>query len=275
VSAALAVGSVTAANAATPADGTVSKSNPKLAWTGQLAESAIAYNAFLVGAPTPCSAPTCDTFTLTVAEEGVDLVLNIKPAADTETGFRITKPDGSVDFNAAGSTAAKGHTITIEKASKGQYTLDAVNTFVGIPNDYKATAELRFGGAALPPTAEPTVAPAPGEPNGSGNSSSGAPPAQTARLTIKAGKQSAKKLKKAKYFTVAVTSNEPVAKVKVVLARGTTQVGGGTLAQLNGHGKVNVRIKSKLKPGKYSMSVGAYDAKGRTVAASTSVTVRR
>jgi hypothetical protein len=126
IAAAAAAGTVAVADAATPADGTVSKASPTVAWTGTLAESAIAYNAFNQGAPIPCAPPTCDTFTLTVADEGGDLVLNIKPSGDVATGFRITTPDGEQEFNGGDATAAKGHTVTIKNAPKGEYTLDAV-----------------------------------------------------------------------------------------------------------------------------------------------------
>jgi hypothetical protein len=281
IAAAVAAGSVAVANAATPANGTVSKAAPKTAWTGTLAESAIAYNAFNQGQPVPCETPTCDSFALTVADAGADLVLNIKPPGDVATGFRITYPDGKQEFDGADATEAKGHTITIKNAAKGEYILDAVNAFFGSPGDYSATAELRFGGAAPAPAAEPTATPGSG---GSGSGASGAPGtpgapaqpgAQTAKLTIKAGKQSAKKLKKKKSFVATVTSNEAVTKVNVVLAKGAKQVGAGTLAQLNGSGKVKIKLKGKPKPGKYSMSVGAYDAQGRSVVATTKVTIKK
>src|SRR5436190_2219995 len=57
--------------AATPDKGTISSSSPKVTWGGSITNSGVFYNAWAQDPSTDCSAPACDTFTLTAAVAGI------------------------------------------------------------------------------------------------------------------------------------------------------------------------------------------------------------
>ena len=86
-----------AADAATPDKGSVSKSTPKVDWGGELTSSGIFYNAWAQDPSTDCSAPACDTFTLTVPAD--------------EAGHNVTLTENNDSTNTAGGDPGCGMNI--------------------------------------------------------------------------------------------------------------------------------------------------------------------
>lgn len=248
--------------AAEPSSGEVSPGSPKVEWTGSTTNSYpnyVAMNQDPEG--TPCQTPTCDTFTLKVAGGGVDLVIRAHMEEDgstgpANTGLRITKPDGSKQWQTGPSGETAELKVTIKKAPAGEYEIDLLNNFVGPAENYLASAEL-----AVPPAAAPAPAPDPAP--------APAPPAET-KLTVKPAKaRAAKKLK------VSVSTTAPLKGVTATLARGGKRFATGRLATLNGSGKVTLKARKALKPGKYLVTVAGTDGQGRKVSGQAAVTIRR
>ena len=250
--------------ASEPSSGEVSMGMPKIEWTGSTTNSYpnyVAMNSDPEG--TPCIAPACDTFALKVTGGGVDLLIKAHMEADgstgpANTGLRITKPDGSVQWQTGPSGETSELKVTLKKAPAGDYTIDLLNNFVGSPQNYLASAEL------LVPVAEPTPPPSPAP---AGPAPAAAP---DTKLTVKPVK--AKPVRK---FKATVSTSAPVTALTASLARGGKRVAAGKLASLKGTGKVTLKAKKALKPGKYLLTVSAKDAHGRSVTGQAAVTVRR
>ncbi len=89
-------------------------------------------------------------------------------------------------------------------------------------------------------------------------------PSSAGTITFK-GSVSAKKAKKAKGFSLTLSSTTPVTGVKVSLANAKKKVvASGTLAKLKGTATVKVKLKGKLTPGSYTLSITAKGAKKAT-----------
>lgn len=248
--------------AAEPSSGEVSPAAPKVEWTGSTTNSYpnyVAMNQDPEG--TPCQSPTCDTFTLTVAGGGVDLVIRANMEEDgasgpANTGLRITKPDGSRQWQTGPSGETAELKVTIKKAPAGEYVIDLLNNFVGPAEGYMASAEL-----AVPPAAAPAPAPAP----------EAAPaPAPETKLTVKPAKvRATKKLK------VGVSTTAPLRGVTATLTRGGKRFATGRLSKLSGSRKVTLKARKALKPGRYLVTVAGVDEQGRKVRGQAAVTIRR
>jgi methionine-rich copper-binding protein CopC len=256
----------TVALASEPSSGEVSPAAPKFAWTGSTTNSYpnfVAMNTQPDDAP--CQTPTCDTFALKVTGGGVDLriVANMDEdgsSGPANTGVRITKPDGTKVWTVGPSGATAQLKVTVKKAPAGDYVIDLVNNFVGTPQTFTASAELLVPApAAAPAPAAPTTsAPAPA-------------PAPQATLTVKPVKLKAK----AKKLTASVSASAPLTGVTATLAKGGKKLATGKAARVEGSAKIAIKLKKKLKPGKYLLTVSGTDAQGRATTGQAAVTVRK
>ena len=256
--------------AAEPTEGEVSSSKPKFEWTGSTTSSYpnyVAMNQDPEG--TPCQTPTCDAFKLKVTGGGVDLTIRAHMEKDgstgpANTGLRITKPDGTKQWQTGPSGATQELKVVLKKAPAGDYLVELTNNFVGSAQNYLASAELAVPAAAPP-------APAPASPTTTEPSSP--PPAQSApetKLTVKPVKaRAAKKLK------ASLSTSAPLSNLTATLARGGKAQATGKLARLAGSGKIALKAKKRLKPGRYVLTVTGTDEQGRTVTGQAPVTIRR
>lgn len=250
--AALAVAIPAAAIAATPERGEVSSAKPKVKWAGEVTNSY--FSRILVvqsdDDSVPCDGSACDEFTLGVKNQA-DLQISADTPGGTGTGtdqvtLRIYKPDGSYTIFTGDSSSEQPFKVKITNAATGDYRIQYWNNYVGT-SGYNGAAEL-----LVPPveTPGPGTTPPPGQPT------------PTAfNVSVKTGKASAKKLNRSKKLVATVTTSRE-ASIVATLKAGKKAVGKGTLAKLNGTGKVTLKLSKKLKKGTYSLAVQATDANG-------------
>jgi hypothetical protein len=260
---------VTVANAADPGSGKVSAASPTVAWKGQVVNSGITNNAWAQDPTFDCNAPACDRFTLEVADSA-NLILRLKgfkentAGGDPGCGIRYISPDGESHYSSGTCGPATEMRVTVKNAPKGTYQVDVADSHVvGEPENYEASATLVVPAATAP---APAPAATPAAPVVS--------PAPATSLSVKAAAQSAKKLKKARRFTISLSSSAPLTGVNAILLNKRKQVGAGKLARLEGSGKLVVKLKSALKKGTYDLSVGGRDAQGRNVIATVKLKVK-
>jgi hypothetical protein len=126
--------------------------------------------------------------------------------------------------------------------------------------------------------------PAPGAPGGppapAPSTTTTAPPtAQPAAFDVKVTvpKLSAKKLAKAKKFTIKLKGNATglTAVVRKGADRAGKALGSGKLATLKGSGKLTLKLKGKLKKGSYVLSVTGKNAQGQTAEGAVKITVKK
>jgi hypothetical protein len=241
-----------AAYAADPATGTVSKSATTVKWTGQSDFGAThtfpwIFTNVVGDSPSPCQAPSCDTFTLTVAESG-DLTIDVTSDTSTITCVEIVKPDGSWVYNSGNDDDSNTTTTTIKRAKPGEYSVHVAINAVDFA-DYSGTATLNFPPPPKPVVPDTPAAAAPTTP------ATAQPPAAPAApsVSVAATKVSARKAKRR--LSVALSSTGPVANVRVVLRKGSKVVATGTLLELDGKGKLTLKLKKALKAGSYSIAV--------------------
>ena len=131
-----------------------------------------------------------------------------------------------------------------------------------------------------PCTAGTPLAPgAPGGPAAPAPAPAGPPtPSGPATFDIKAKfpKLSAKKLAKSRTFTVALTGNASSLKAAVRAGTGPNAkvLGGGRLATLKGKGKLKIKLKGKIKKGKYVLALSGKNANGAAAEGAVSFRVR-
>jgi hypothetical protein len=267
------------AQAADPGEGKVSAASPTVAWKGQVINSGVTQTAWQSDPAAACEAPSCDTFTLEVADSG-NLLLKLKGFAENRAGgdptcsFRVIGPDGKPAYHEGPCGPKTELKYTIKNAAKGKYTIDVADSHVvSAPENYEASATLTgaappAGGPAPTPVATPAPTAAPPAPPAS-------EPAPAGKLSAKVSKLSAKKLKKAKKFTVTLTSSTPLTAVNGILVNKKKQVGAGRVASLGSGGKLVVKLKKALKKGTYSLAVGGRDAQGRNVNTVVKVKIAR
>ena len=242
--------------AATPENGTVSESAPKVEWTGETTGGYASRMPTAVSGSTetPCEAPSCDTFTLKV-EKSANLTVAEALDSESETAaftMRITKPDGEViqtDSDPGAASGGKYAKVVIKNAPTGEYVINHYDNSTAM--SFKAYAELAVAGA-----------PAPAPQPGGGPAPATQPSTQTVQaidLQVKAGKASAKKLAKTKKLPITVTVSREVKSITAALKKGSKVVGKGSLGTTSGTKKMNVKLSKKLKKGTYTLSVVATD----------------
>ena len=257
------------ATAASPESGSVSKATPEAKWTGEAAGYGISVvNNFQNTAEQVCEAPFCDVYTLQVVDQGD---LNVTAFDTDKLGFvqvDVVKPDGTYEYN--GGEADKASTIIIRNAPAGTYTVRVLtNSPVGFDASYAATAKLQL---PQPDVAveEPVVPAAPAQPQAQAPAQPAAAPAPT--VTIKTRKASARKSRKG--LAIALACSGELRNVTVVLKKGAKTAGTAKLATLGSAGTARVKARG-LKRGAYTVAVTGTDAAGRTVTASSRLTVTK
>jgi hypothetical protein len=262
--------------AAEPESGAVSTASPSVQWTGVSSGGFVTtFSQIFIntaGQKTPCQAPSCDTFTLDV-KDSADLNVEVTSEA-TITYLQIEKPDGEIVYNNGiepeGTEPDYTTKIRIKKAPAGTYKVQsAVNSTA--EEAYSGKAALAVAAPAAPPAQPGSPPPATAPPSSPSPSSAPAP----ATVSVKAGKLSARKLAKRRRLPLTLSASGPVTGVKIVLAAKGKAVAVGKLAELEGTKKFQLKLKKKLKPGRYDLAVEGKDANGNTVGVKTTVKIRR
>lgn len=243
---------VVPATAATPSSGKVSKASPKVTWNGSVTGFA-SWQAYNQGQGT-CNNPSCDTFTLEVADGPAPLTLHVK-SGDSTIYLEVVKPDGSKELFGGTSMDVKA---TIKNAPNGTYTLNIAQN-EQTQGAHEGTAELVFPSAAPGPSATAAPVPTVAQP---------APPT----VTLKVGKISARKARK---VLAKVTTSAPITAVKGVLMRGKKVVATGSLSKVDASASLSLKVKGKLKAGTHFLKLTATDTAGRPVSSSAKVRVAR
>jgi hypothetical protein len=142
--AALALAAPASTLAATPESGAVSPEKPTFAWTGTVTEPTDLYDlvGFFNGGTAvrgvgTCMAPYCDTFTLTVAEGGDLLTLDLKAPDADNLAVEIVDPDGNAE-NYNDVDPANERTIDLDP-TPGEWQ---VRMYGGGDYEYSAKATL-------------------------------------------------------------------------------------------------------------------------------------
>lgn len=254
-----------AAPAAEPSGGAVSFASPSVTWTGESSYgflttfSQIVIN--LTGEKQPCQAPSCDTFLLEVKDVGD---LQVEVTADSSiTYLQIEKPDGSVVYNEGveieGEEPDPVTRLRIKRAPTGTYKVEAA-----VNDVYPAAIEGRA--TLIAPPAPVVAPPAP----------AAAPePAPAASVFTRVGRLSARRLARTRRLPLTLHATAPLTSVRLALTARRRTVATGRLARLEGTRKHALRLKRKLKPGRYRLTVSGRDGTGRTVRASDPIAIRR
>ena len=262
------------ASAAEPATGTVSKSSRVAKWSGQSTVGAtttftqIFTNNFGLPTGTICQAPSCDTYTLTVADAGEDLTVVTNTAIATITYVEVVKPDGGivyVDGIDEEGKEDKKTTVKIKNAPAGDYTVKvAVNALTD--ESYTGTASL-VAPPAPAPDAEVPAAPAPAQP------APAEPAKPAASISISTSKASLRKLKGR--LPVSLSSTAPLTAVTVALRQGTKTIAVAKLAKVDGAARATLRPKRMPKPGRFTIVVTGRSADGTAVGAKAPLKLSR
>jgi methionine-rich copper-binding protein CopC len=256
--------------AADPSSGTVSAATPTASWSGDVIGPVWTFASIVQPDDTFCAPPSCDTYTLTVADGPADLTVAATSEDSSITTLYVKKPDGSGVFADGIDPEASPNpttTVKVKKAVNGTYTVN-VGVDTATTGSYGGLASLAVPGAA-PAPANPVTPPSVTPP-----ASSPAPAPASASLTTKAPKLSARKLKKGKKVAFTVSTTKPVTDLVAQLRKGSTVVGTGKLASLGGSGKVSVKLAKKLKKGTYTLALTAKDG-ASTVGATVPVKVTK
>jgi hypothetical protein len=286
--------------AATPEKGDISPSKPKANWSGQVGGSPLTS-----GPVTPCSAPTCDAFILTlkdlppegVAGSSLEITMSITGAGEIDM-YVVGEGGQSAASNKTNPPSDYEEKVIIADPVPGKYEVQAQGD-----GQYTTVAELKMPAGWTPgstgggstgggstgggstgggdtggqqggqPSTQPT--PPSGQPSGGGTQqASGATFPYSVRFGRVAG--TAKKVSKAKKITVPirVTGGGPLTNVRVELHKGSAKgklVGLGTAKRLNGNGKVVVKLKGKITKGAYQIVLKAKGKDGRSGTLNTRV----
>ena len=274
----LAAGLAGSAVASEPESGTVSSANPRVEW------SMTTTGSYFVRIPVavsehedaPCEAPTCETFALKLAEKAnLTIGTGFEDGAGNFT-VRITQGD-SVTY--ASSTTndhnrAKPFKVSIKNAAAGDYTIDVWNNadteaktfgFAEIPTTTTTGGGTTGGGTPGGQTGDPQQSGPGTSPVPSGGGSGGV---QAINLRVTVGKQSARKLKKARKLKAKVTVSREVTSITAALKKGSKTIGKGKLGRTSGTKSITLKIAKKLarklKKGSYTLNVLATDGKTST-----------
>ena len=251
--------------AADPEKGEVSKTAPKVTWTGQSVNGgATTIPAVANGGAPVCQAPSCDTFELSVKDSADLTVIADAPGTGGFTMLQIVKPDGEKVYNSGAEDETSTKT-RIKKAPAGEYKVEIAANAIN-PQDYTASAELAVpappppppaGGPAPTPTATPAPAPA---------------PQAGATLSLRTRTISAKR-SRTRPKLVASASRE-VTNVRAKLKKGKKTLGRAKLARLAGRATLKFKLRKPLRRGRYAVTVVAKDGT-RTVGLQARIRVKR
>lgn len=102
----------------------------------------------------------------------------------------------------------------------------------------------------------------------------GLPAATPLQLKVTAPKLVAKKVAKAKGFSVKLQTSAPLTAVTGQLKKGSKVVGKGSLKRLTGRGTMKLKVAKKLKKGTYTLAFSGKGADGRAATAAVAVKVK-
>lgn len=262
VAAAAGLAAASIALAATPSSGTIGTATPQVKWSGTLTSSGIFYELWTVDPTLSCAPPTCDPFTLKVADgpHDINIKLNIGSSnatgGDPGAGIRIKKPDGSYSYTQGTAGVKTTMTLKLKDVKPGEYEINTVASHVCCGDDpYTERAEIP---QLLPVEDGGTVRVAP-------------------QLTIKAPKASARKLAKSRKYGVTVTTTAALTNVTAKLLKGKKTMASAKLAQLEATAKLVFKLAKKVKPksGSYTVVVSGVDAAGTQTTAAVKVKFSR
>ena len=264
---AAAVAAPSAASAATPETGSVSFAAPNFKWNGSTTNGgATTISSIQNGGTYACVAPSCDTFTLTVADAGGDLKITVNNGSNGFLMVEVVKPDGSTIYN-GGAEGEPKTVVGIKNAPKGDYEIHVASNSILFETLHNGLAELTKPVAvseepAPPQTGDqPAPQPAPAE-------------APAANVSLKAGKLSARKIARAKRLGLTIAADKPVSDVVVSLFKGKKRLATGKLASLSGSKAMSLKVARKLKAGSYVLTASAKDG-SRVVGARMTVKVAK
>lgn len=137
------------ARPADPSAGGVSKTDPKVSWSGHFVAGATLSSSAAVctdpagkpNPPQPSGPNACDVFTLTVADGGAEVALSDFGGDDVDLVIHVREADGKVGPFVTDSAG----TASVEKAQirePGTYYVFAI-AYTVVNHDYKGTAEFR------------------------------------------------------------------------------------------------------------------------------------
>jgi hypothetical protein len=151
--------------AADPATGTVSGAATKAEWTGapvpDLTEATLIGFAEAGGTNGFCDPepPTCDTYTLKVADAGTKLTVVIKPDFEEDwAAVEVIDPDGNATYQ---YNQENTETVTLTNPKTGDYLVHVLGATLAPDMPYKGTATLEGATPPVTETATPTPTPAP------------------------------------------------------------------------------------------------------------------
>jgi hypothetical protein len=260
IAAGLAVVSV--ALAATPSSGTLSTSTPQVKWSGTLTSSGIFYNLWTIDPTLACAPPTCDPFTLKVADgvHNMSIKLNINSenatGGDPGAGIRVQSPDGAYQYTQGTAGAKTTMTLKFKDPKPGDYEINTVASHVCCGDDpYTQRAEI----PELIPVEE------------------GGTLRVVPQLTLKASGVSARKLAKSRKYKVTVTTTAPLTKVTAKLLKGKKSLASAKAESLEGTATLVLKLTKKAKPkaGTYTLVVSGVDGAGTQTTAAVKIKFRR
>ena len=250
--------------ASEPSSGTVSASNPTVSWTGE-AETAPFAQQMRDEQYRTCGPAICDTFALTVGDGG-QLTVQVK-GEEHSVGFQVIAPDGTKVFadNFDGDPAQPVK-IVIQGAKPGDYGIEMWQDAT------EADAHQLSGSAQLTPPAPPAPD-SPPVPASSATPQPAAPPAAP-RLTVRTARLRARQVARRR-VGLRVSASSPVRDVRAQILKARRVVGRGALARLDGAGRIVVRTRKRLAPGRYVVGLSATAASGERVGVSRRLAIRR
>lgn len=176
---------------------------------------------------------------------------NLLTTEGTTAGELHEGPNGIASIVVPGSRASEGSTLNGAYASTVLgYDLVAVRSLPEA-DDSEPKNQTIAKCAAAPAVGQPAV-PSAGDPP--------APGATKPTVRVRPGTVSARKAKKSITFTLR--SSDALANVSLKLARGSKTYATGRTAKIASSGKVKVKVRGKLKPGTYKLTVAGTDSAG-------------
>ena len=263
--AAAAIGIAAPGRASEPSSGTVSASNPTVSWTGE-AETAPFAQQMRDEQYRTCGPAICETFALKV-EDGGELTVQVK-GEEHAVGFQVIAPDGTKVFadNFDGDPS-QPVTILIQGAKPGDYGIEIWQDAT------EADAHQLSGSAQLAPP-PPPAAPAPTPASSPPPASPPAEPPAAPRLSIRTARLRVRQTVRRR-VALRVSSSSAVTEVRAQILKGRRVIGRAALARLDGAGRIVVRTRTRLRPGRYVIGLSAKAPSGERIAVSRRLVVRR
>jgi len=285
------------AYAATPEQGTLSSSEPRFSWSGSVTASWGPRNvANTTGDDSvPCEQPYCDSVVLKVADGGKYLIAGADAPQDgDQVTIRVHLPNGDIVVADGDAGPGSPFTVQVDDAAKGDYAVDYMTYYVDGPVQFAGFASLGVplfateggdstsgSGSTQQEGQQQQQSPPPSSEQAPANPASAPPaapapaPVRAIALTAKAPKLSARRLRRSKGFTVPVTVSRGVASITATLTKGRRVMGAGRAGATARAAKLRVKLRKRLKAGRYQLTLVADDGAGTRTVKTLKVRVRR